>query len=357
MDETNGTTPHEDPRDDETGEHPAADEDATRVLRGDEAGTRIWSSDDAAETRVMPAAAAEAGAPPLPPPQPQPPQPQPTLIMSRPSHRSPGSVWWIVLLLTFAVLAVAAVWYFWLRGGQEATPTPSPSPTPMTWAGAWARADDLGGGLIIEGGGETYQATAYDGALQPSDSVTAVTAADGAELRFTLPASAFGGPAGPLEATLTIGSDSDTASLRLTGADGTTLAMPLQRVPSLTRAEPTTSPSPTATPTPTPTPTPSPSPSPNQEALRQQMIAAIGSVQAGIEAWATANGDRYPMPADVRQGGAVAQYVDPWPVDPWAPAQFLAPGAEPGGYSYEQLEGGLGYTLTGFLDNGSYVVP
>ena len=355
MDETNGTTPHEDPRDDETTERPAADEDATRVLRGDEAGTRIWSGGDATETRVMPAGAAGAGAPPPPPAaQPQP-QPQPTLIMSRPTHRSPGSVWWIVLLLVLAVLAVAAVWYFWLRGGQEAAPAPSPSPTPVASAGAWARTDGLGGGLIIEGGGETYQATAYDGALQPTDTVTAVTAADGTELRFTLPASSFGGPAGPLEATLTIGNDPDTASLRLAGAEGTTLAMPLRRVPSLTPAVPTASPTPT--PSPTPTTTTSPSPSPSQEALRQQMIAAIGSVQAGIEAWATANGGTYPMPADVREGGAVAQYVDPWPVDPWAPAQFLAPGVEPGGYSYEQLEGGLSYTLKGFLDNGSYVVP
>ena len=351
MDETNGTAPHEDPRDDETTERPAEDEDATRVLRGDEAGTRIWNGDDAdATTRVIRDGAAGTGAPP-----PAPPQPQPTLVMSRPTHRDPGSVWWIVLLLILAVLAAAAVWYFWLRGGQETTPAPSPSPTPAAWAGAWARTGGLGGGLIIEGGGETYRATAYDGALQPSDTVAAVTTASGAELRFTLPPSSFGGPAGPLEATLTIGSDPDSASLRLTGADGTALTMPLRRVPSLTRASPTTSPTPT--PTPTPTTTASPSPSPSQEALRQQMIAAIGSVQAGIEAWATANGGTYPMPADVREGGAVAQYVDPWPVDPWAPAQFLAPGVKPGGYSYEQLEGGLSYTLKGFLDNGSYVVP
>jgi hypothetical protein len=256
------------------------------------------------------------------------------------------------------VIAVAAVWYVLFRGEQQVTPAPSPSPTPIAWAGAWARTEGLGGGLIVKGSGDTYEATAYDGALQPSDTVPATV--DGAELRFTLPAQfSFGGPTGPLEATLAIGSDPDTASLRVTGADGTTLAMPLQRVPSLTPATPTTSPSPTPTPTPTlsPSPSPSPSASPSQQALRQQMIDAIGSVQAGIAAWAAANGGMYPMPADVREGGAVAQYVDPWPVDPWAPGRFLAPGADPGNYTYEQLEGGQSYTLTGFLDNGSYVVP
>lgn len=342
MDETSGRTPDESPpRNGESTEPLNAAEDVTRVLPGEEP-TRVLSGETAEETRVMPGA---AGAEPPPPP------PRPTVVMSRPARKSPGSVWWILLLLFLAAVTVAAIWFFFgFRGEQVVTPTPSPTPTPVAWAGAWARTDGIGGGLVVQGSADAYHVTAYDGALQPSGTVAAVVGNDSRELRFTLPAQfSFGGPAGPLAATLTVGDDLDTATFRVTGADKTSVSMPLQRVPSLTPTVPTT--------TPTPSASPSPSPTPSEPALRQQMIEAITSIQAGVVAWAAANGDVYPMPADVREGSAVAQYVDPWPVNPYAPDRPMEPGAEPGNYTYEQLGGGQGFKLTGYLDNGAFVVP
>jgi hypothetical protein len=80
-------------------------------------------------------------------------------------------------------------------------------------------------------------------------------------------------------------------------------------------------------------------------------------LQVGILTWATNNGNVYPAPADVAQGGGVAQYVDPWPTNPYTNAP-MAPGAQPGDFSYEQLNGGQAYRLTGFLSQGqTYVVP
>jgi hypothetical protein len=271
--------------------------------------------------------------------------------MSRPDGRNGSNAWWIVLLLlVLAAMAVALVWYLTFRGGDEATPSPSPSPSPIAWAGAWARVDGVGGGLIIEGSGDAHTVTAYDAALQPSGTVNAIASEDGRELRFTLPAQfSFGGPSGPLSATLTLGGDPDAAMFRVTGADQTTVSMPLQRVATLRPTAPIDSP--------TPSPT-APAPSPNdQQALRQQMIEAVTTIQAGIVTYAAANNNVYPPVIEVSETGAVGQYVDPWPVNPYAAGQPMSAGTQPGHYQYEQLDGGQGYRLTGHLDVGTFVVP
>ena len=55
--------------------------------------------------------------------------------------------------------------------------------------------------------------------------------------------------------------------------------------------------------------------------------------------------------------GGVAAYVDPWPTNPYT-GQPMKPGTQPGDYTYEQLNGGAGYKLTGYISNGlTYTVP
>jgi hypothetical protein len=121
---------------------------------------------------------------------------------------------------------------------------------------------------------------------------------------------------------------------------------------------PATSPSAaSATPSPTWSASPSPGPSESGQDLALQLIAAVEQIQAGVEAWSQANGGTYPLPADVRADAAVAAYVDPWPMNPYAPGLPMAPGTEPGDYTYRYLDGGLSYELTGYLDNGAFVVP
>ena len=318
--------------------------DDTPETASGEKASRILSDGSAEATHVTPAAA-KSGAPPTPPLQ-------PTIVMSRPARKGPGNMLWLVLLLLLVIAAAAAaVWFYWLRGEQQAITVPSPTPTPIAWAGAWARTDGTGGGLVVEGDATTYRVTAYDEALQPGDTVDAVESADGRELLWALPSQfAIDGPAGPSEATLAIGSDPDTATFRIVGADQTTVSLPVQRVSALAPTTPSADPTPTE-------PTPEPDPTSAGQARRQQTIDSITSIQAGIAAWAAANGGTYPMPADVRESGAVAQYVDPWPPNPYVPEQPMEPGTDPGDYRYERLDGGQLFRLTGFLDNGAFVVP
>src|SRR5665647_2320948 len=89
----------------------------------------------------------------------------------------------------------------------------------------------------------------------------------------------------------------------------------------------------------------------------QQVIDAIIKIQVGVITWATNNNNLYPASAEVSQSGGVAQYVDPWPVNP-VTNQPMTPGTQAGDYTYEQLNGGQGYKLTGYLGNGlTYTVP
>jgi hypothetical protein len=145
-----------------------------------------------------------------------------------------------------------------------------------------------------------------------------------------------------------------TAWYFLLRGDGET---PAGQTPSPT-VQPSATPSPaTSSPSPTWSSSPTPSPTESSPDIALQVIEAIERIQAGIEAWSQANGGTYPLPADVRAGAAVAAYVDPWPMNPYAPGLLMAPGSEPGDYTYRYLDGGLSYELTGYLDNGAFVVP
>jgi hypothetical protein len=314
---------------------PPADADATRIMSGEAAD----------ETRVMPAAG--GGAPPPPP------RPQPTLMMSRPPKQS-SNTWAIVLVVVLlALVAAAAAWYFLIRD-QGAEPAPQPSPA-FDWVGAWGRTDGTGGGVVVEPSGKDYQVTVYGSTLQVLG--TAVATPKGKDLTFTLESGeSVGGLPGPFQITLVAGPGEDFADMKVTGGNQTTVIIPLKRVAALVPVSPSASPTvtPTTSPTTSPSSSPSASPSPGAD---QQVIDAITKLQTGVITWATNNNNLYPTPTDVSQTGGVATYVDPWPTNPYT-GQPMKPGTQPGDYIYEQLNGGAGYKLTGYISNGlTYTVP
>jgi hypothetical protein len=312
---------------------PPADSEATRIMSGEAAD----------ETRVMPAGGGAA---------PPPPRPQPTLMMSRPPKRQSSNTWWIVLVVVLlALVAAAAAWYFLLRDKGE-TPAPQPSPA-FDWVGAWGRTDGSGGGVVVEQSGKDYTVTVYGSTLQVLG--TGVATAKGKDLTFALQSNeTLGGLPGPFQITLQAGAGQDFADMKVTGGNQTTVIIPLTRVAALVPVTPSASPSITPTPTSSPSSSPSASPSAGTD---QQVIDAIVKLQTGVVTWSTNNNNLYPMPADVTQTGGVASYVNPWPNNPYT-GQPMKPGTQPGEYTYEQLNGGAGYKLTGYISNGlTYTVP
>ena len=318
----------------------------TVVAPSSDAGaTSIMSGESADETRALPAAGGSRSAPPLPP------RPQPTLMMSRPPRQS-SSTWWIVLVVVLlALVAAAAAWYFLIRDqGEEPAPQPSPA---FDWVGAWGRTDGTGGGVVVEPSGKDYQVTVYGSTLQVLG--TAVATPKGKDLTFTLESTeSVGGLPGPFQITLQAGPSEDLADMKVTGSNQTTVIVPLERVAALVPVAPSASP--TLSPTPTLSPSSSPSASPSADA-DQQVIDAIVKLQTGVITWATNNNNLYPTPIDVSETGGVATYVNPWPTNPYT-GQPMKPGTQPGDYTYEQLNGGAGYKLTGYIRNGlTYTVP
>ena len=331
------------------------DDDWTAVPPPDDA-TRVLPGDDAGPTRVMPAG---GGAP----PPPRPPGPQPTLVMSsRPPREGSSTGWIVVVVILVALAAAAAVWYFLIRD-QGAQPGPTPTPTPtatatFSWVGAWAPTDGSGGGLVLQESAGGYQVTAYDTMVRVLG--TADAAEQGTRLTFALETSeALAGIPGPYDVVLSPGTGDDEIRMSVTGSNGTTISMPLARVPALVPVTPSSSPSPTQTPSPTvsPSTSPSASPSPSSSTEPQQVIDGIDRIQAGIMTWSANNNGLYPQAQDVTQNGGVAEFVDPWPANPYN-GQPMKPGTGPGEYIYEQLNGGAAYQLTGYVSGGlTYTVP
>lgn len=324
---------------------------------GAEDATRVMADDTAGPTRVMPAG--DAAAP--PPPR----DPQPTLVMSsRPPREGSSAGWIVVIVILVALAAAAAAWYFLIRDqGTEPAPTPTPTPTvAFGWVGAWAPTDGSGGGIVVQQTSGEYQITVYDTMVRVLGSAAA--AEEGEDLTFALETSeSLAGVPGPYDAVLSPGASADEVKMSVTGANGTTVSMPLGRVPALVPVTPSSSPSPSVTPSPSATPTlspsssPSPSPSATQSAEAQQVIDGIDRIQAGIMTWSTNNNGLYPAAQDVTADGDVAQFVDPWPTNPYD-GQPMSPGTSPGAYIYEQLDGGAGYQLTGYVSGGlTYTVP
>jgi len=340
-DETTGRPPDETSfRPPGGGESAAGGDTAETAVNTPDAGaTSIMSGESADETRVMPAAGGSGSAPPLPP------RPQPTLMMSRPPRQS-SSTWWIVLVVVLlALVAAAAAWYFLIRDKGE-QPAPQPSPA-FDWVGAWGRTDGTGGGVVVKRSGKDYQVTVYGSTLQVLG--TAVATPKGKDLTFALEsAESVGGLPGPFQITLQAGPGEDLADMKVTGSNQTTVIVPLERVAALVPVSPSASP--------TLSPSSSPSASPSADA-DQQIIDAIVKLQTGVITWATNNNNLYPTPVDVSETGGVASYVSPWPTNPYT-GQPMKPGTQPGDYTYEQLNGGAGYKLTGYISKGlTYTVP
>jgi len=277
--------------------------------------------------------------------------------MSRPPKDGSGTAWIVVLVIVLLLVAAAAAWYFLIRDTGTSEPTPSPTPTAgFAWVGAWSHTDGTGGGLVVQESDGAYQITVYDPMVQVIGSATA--AEDGEDLTFDLQTEeALAGTPGPYQVRLSPGSTGDLVSMSVTGANGTTVIVPLERVAALVPVTPSSSPSPTQTPTTTPTSSPTSSPSPSASTDDQQVMSGIQKIQVGVITWATNNNNLYPGPADVTESGGIATYVDPWPINPYT-GESMKPGTGPGEYTYEQLNGGAGYRLTGYIANGlTYTVP
>ena len=348
--ETTGNVPHDD--EELTRVTPPGGEDATRVMPppGDDK-TQVMPGADTDATRVMPAAGGGGSTPPPPPSQ-------PTLVMShgRPSSGG-GTPWWVWVIVVVVIAAVAAgVWYFYLRSSGPDTAAGD------AFVGSWSPVDGSGGGLVIKPDGDQYTVTQYDAQLQAAGSTTATLTDD--QLDLTVKASAIGltDVTGTIQGTLT--HDDADDSLTLTFKSGSLQLKPLKyvRVEILLPGSPTASPTPSASPSPTASPSPSatgsPTPTTSPSASADQQVQDnIAKLQVGIVAWAADNNNLYPPPQDVVEGGGLSQYVTPWPTDPFT-GQPMVPGTAPGSYVYEQLSGGQGYRLTGYLSNGlTYTVP
>jgi hypothetical protein len=326
---------------------PAAD-DGTRVMPpAGEGETQVMPGQDTGATQVMPAA---GGAPPPPPPA------QPTLLMTHSRSSGSGGVpWWVWLIIVLLVIAAAAaVWFLYLRPAD-------PSSAGEQFIGNWAPEAGTGGGLVIsQTTDDQFKITQYDGQLEAVGSTTADLVDD--QLEVSVQASALGltGVTGTVQGTLTHESANDSLTLQFTSGDLQLEPVTFVRVEVLLPASPTPTPSPSPSPSPTPSPSPSVSTSPSASSsptTDQQVIDAIAKLQVGIVTWASANNNLYPPPQDVVEGGGISQYVDPWPTNPFT-GQPMTPGTAPGSYVYEQLSGGQGYRLTGYLGNGlTYTVP
>ncbi len=346
-DETTGRLPE----DDEELTRVTPPDDATRVMPpSDDEATRVMPGGDTEATRVMPAAGGTSSPPP---------PTQPTLVMSHGRQPSGGGVpWWVWLIVILAILAaVAAIWFLYLR------PT-SPSTTGgEAFVGNWAPQDGSGGGLVIKQNGDQFTVTEYDSQLQQTGSTPATL--NGDQLDVTVTASAIGltDVTGSIQGTLSHDTNTDTLTLQFKAGglslkpimyDRVDVLLPASATPSPTPYSPSPSPSPTTSPTTTASPSPSTSASPGSDQVTQDNVAKL---QVGIVAWAADHNNLYPPPQDVVDGGGLSQYVNPWPTNPFT-GQPMAPGTSPGSYVYEQLSGGQGYRLTGYLSNGlTYTVP
>lgn len=320
-----------------------ADEAATQVVPPADAATQVLATDTAA-TQVM-----AAGAAPPPPGSPYTPVPR---TLEKPGGGDRRTTLWVVLAVAaVAVVALLLVWLFVLRDSGE------------QFVGSWSPVSGEGGGLVITSQDGDFEVAMYGPDLALTGTYPATQDGDALVFRFTDTQTELG----EVEATLTYEEDREILVLQLTamGQAGTTIEF--VRVDALVAASPSPTPSPTlpASPTPTASPTtsptgsPSPLPSPsgtNTGQYDQQVVDAIVQIQVGVLNWSTENGG-FPPVEEVTAEGGVGQYVSPWPTNPFT-GQPMVSGDQPGDYTYEQLNGGQAYKLTGHLAGGlTFTVP
>ncbi len=325
----------------------ASDAEPTEVTVGPDAEpTQAIGGPDAEPTQVIDGADAEPtqrlGGPP-------PPAYTPLPKVATPSSGGErrGVLWAVVVVAAIAALAVVLVWAFAVRDTGD------------YFIGTWAPATGEGGGFVIARQDGSFEVTAYSPDLTLVGTFPA--ARDGDTLTFRLADEAAA--SGLLEARLTYVEDRDVLLFQAAGMGVEGAGVEYVRVDELQAAPPPTPPPATPTPTPTssptasPTGTPTPSPTGTDTAANDQAVVdGIISIQVGILDWRGANG-AFPPPEEVAQSGGVGEYVSPWPTNPFT-GQPMAPGDQPGDYTYEQLSGGQGYRLVGHLANGfTFTVP
>jgi hypothetical protein len=308
------------------------DAEATSVLRDrPEEATRVLPAEE--PTRIMHDATDE----------PAQPLHQPTVTMTRrpSSHRT---WWWVVVALLILAAAVIAA-FLLLRPDNDAT-------AGQDYIGTWMPADRGGGGLVIKRNADAFTVTAYDSQIQPIGSGEATLIEN--QLRLKLPATAFDAQdSGTMTVTISHIAAQDSLHLVAQAVGATRVERDYLRTDVLQPASATVAPVPTPTPTPSATPSPTTSGSPSTTA-DQQITAGLAQIRGGVTAWAAATNGVYPAATEVTSTGGVAQYVSPWPVNP-VTGQPMAAGTAPGDYTYEQLDGGQHYRLTGYLSNGDLV--
>jgi type IV pilus assembly protein PilA len=82
----------------------------------------------------------------------------------------------------------------------------------------------------------------------------------------------------------------------------------------------------------------------------------IHSIQIGIQSYAADNGDQYPTPPSGDVNFLKGTQIDQWPQNAFTGGDMTASAsADPGSYTY--TSDGTTYLLTGWLSNGSYMVP
>jgi len=121
------------------------------------------------------------------------------------------------------------------------------------------------------------------------------------------------------------------------------------------RAVPAATLSPAATPTSQPSSTATPDPNAQQDA---QITQGVHTIQAAVQSWAADHGDVFPTADLVVSTGPFSAYVaavGSWPTDPVS-GQPMKPGSGAGDYTYEQLDGGQSFRLTGYGVDGTPLV-
>jgi len=331
----------------------AVDTGATVAAPPDEAATAIVTPEDAA-TQALPAYAAPTqvldgaaieptqvlssggGAPPTF-------APLPHVATPTGGGDRRTTLWLVCAVAGVAVLAVVLIWVFALRDSGE------------QFVGKWAPVSGEGGGLVIEMRDGHFEVAMYGPDLKLTGTYPAAHDGDTLTYQYTDTQTQLG----LVKARLTYEEDADTLVQRLEVAGGDGTEAEFARVDALeAAATPSPTPLPTSTPTASPTasPTGSPSltPSPTGTDMTQydqQVQNGIVAIQVGVLSWAQANGNVYPAVGEVTQSGGVAQYVSPWPTNPFT-GQPMAVGDQEGDYTYEQLNGGQGYKLVAHLADG-----
>lgn len=319
----------------------AADTAPTRIVGGpapDAAPTEVigGTAPDAAQTQVLGA----TGPPPPPPAF----TPLPKVATPSGGGDRRTTLWIVLAVAAIAVAAVILVWAFAVRDTGD------------QFVGIWAPVSGEGGGLEVGKDDGNFFVAMYAADLSFIGRYPAVR--DGDTLTFRL--SGEEGGQGLTDARLTYVEDRDALLLEVAGGGTATEYVRVDALEAAPTPTPVPVPTPTASLTGSPTGSPSPTPSPTGTDTTEKdrdVVDGIVAIQVGLLNWRTANGNVFPPASEVSQSGGVGEYVSPWPTNPYT-GQPMAPGDQPGDFTYEQLNGGEGYRLVGHLANGfTFTVP